>query len=42
MPVAPIVLTTRKPGHPTHRWLRQVVLNLLSPLNADEDQWKGH
>lgn len=32
----------RNANHPTHRWLREMVLKLLSQLNADEEQGKSH
>jgi len=46
MPINPALICMiwhkRNTTHPTHRWLRELVLKLLSPLNADEDHGTGY
>ncbi len=42
MPINPVQICMiwhrRNTNHPTHRWLRDLVLELLAPLNDDEDR----
>jgi len=46
MPINPALICMiwhkRNTDYPAHRWLRQTVLKLLSPLNIDEDKSKVH
>lgn len=42
MPINPVLICMiwhrRNTNHPTHRWLRDLVLELLAPLNDDEER----